>query len=53
MNSNTHLYIDGEWRPVRSGQAPVLNLRTRRRSVRWLWPTRPTSMTLSRQRTGV
>ena len=25
MNSNTHLYIDGEWRPGRGGQAPVLN----------------------------
>src|SRR3984885_5194644 len=25
MNSNTQLYIDGEWRPGRGGQAPVLN----------------------------
>ena len=25
MNSDTQLYIDGEWRPGRGGQAPVLN----------------------------
>jgi succinate-semialdehyde dehydrogenase/glutarate-semialdehyde dehydrogenase len=25
MNSDTQLYIDGQWRPGRGGQAPVLN----------------------------